>query len=464
MRIQFGTSGWRGIIARDFTWDRVDSVVDAIASHLGSLGFDSVAVGGDTRFQSPELAERAARRFAGYGFRAVLSDRPVPTPVLSHAVRRLALGGVVNFTASHNPFMYNGIKFSPSSGGPAGGDVTSAIEKLIEEQSRPAAGQGGVEVADLIAPYVADLPRFLDVDCFRDHTLRAVFDPFNGTSSGLLDRVLRGWGASVRTIHEKRDPLFDGRHPEPNEKGLEDLSSEVVRSGASIGLANDGDADRFGLVDESGIYVSPHDFLALLLDYLVSEKGVRGAAVRSVSTGSLMDRVASSAGLELIETRVGFKYLGACMLERQVSLAGEESGGLSVGGHVPEKDGILACLYAAEMVCKRKAGLGLQLRALWERYGRLFHRRLDLALDDPTRAALEAAFAEGAMKSIGGIPVVGRDTVDGARLRLEGGGWVLMRMSGTEPLARVYLEASSAGELDALEAGVGSLLPGAGRR
>lgn len=459
MKIAFGTSGWRGIIARDFTWDRVDSVVDAIAVLLQSKGLDGIVVGGDTRFLSPELAEAAAERFASYGFRTVLSDRPVPTPVLSHAVRRLSLGGVVNFTASHNPFMYNGVKFSPAHGGPAGSDVTSAIEKLVEEETRPVRGNGRVDAQDLVSPYVADLPRLIDPHVFAGHPLKVVYDPFNGTSSGLLDRILREWGAAVRTIHEKRDPLFDGRHPEPNEKGLADLSAEVARSGASVGLATDGDADRFGLVDEKGEYVSPHDFLALLLDYLVRERGARGAAVRSVSTGSLMDRVASASGLELVETKVGFKYLGACMLEREVALAGEESGGLSVGGHVPEKDGILACLYAAEMVCRRKAGLGAQLESLWARYGRLYHRRLDLALGDSTRASLEKAFAAGALPGIGGIPILKRDTVDGVRLHLEGGGWVLMRLSGTEPLARIYLEATSAAALDSLESGLIALVP-----
>ncbi len=459
MKVRFGTSGWRGVIARDFTWDRVDAVVDAIACHLLQEGRPSVVIGGDTRFLSPELAASSAERMAAFGFRVTLADRPVPTPVLSHAVRRLGLGGVINFTASHNPFIYNGIKFSPADGGPAQGSVTSALERLVESEAKPSRAPGGsVEVSDLTVPYRRDLEKFVSPSSFEGAGLRAVYDPFNGTASGLLDDILRKYGAAVRTIHERRDPLFDNRHPEPNEHGLADLSAEVVRSGAAVGLANDGDADRFGIVDEEGRYVSPHDFLPLLLEFLVEEKGITGAAVRSVSTGGLIDRVAAAHGLPLVETPVGFKYLGACMLERQVALAGEESGGLSVGGHVPEKDGILACLYAAEMICLRSMPLGGQLERMWSKYGRLLHSRLDIPLEEGVRDRLEAAFAPGALRSLGDSGIVSSDKVDGSRLLLEGGGWVLMRISGTEPLARIYLEAPSDPALGSLESAVRDLL------
>jgi alpha-D-glucose phosphate-specific phosphoglucomutase len=458
LEIRFGTSGWRGIIAREFTWDRVDAVVDAIAVFMTGRGRRSVVVGCDTRFLSPEMAEAAARRLAAAGFEVVLADRPTPTPVLSHAVRRLSAGGVVNFTASHNPFLYNGIKYSPWHGGPAGGDITSEIERLIEAGARPAPAGGSVSVTDLVSPYVEDLPRFLDVEAFRRAGLRVVYDPFNGTGSGILDGMLRSWGASVRTIHAERDPLFAGRHPEPNARGMLDASREVVVSGASIGLATDGDADRFGLVDEHGVYVSPHDFLALLLDYLAGVRGLRGAAVRSVSTGSLLDRVASARGIEVVETPVGFKYLGAAMLEREVLLAGEESGGLSIGGHVPEKDGILACLLAAEMVAARGEGLSAMLEKLWGVHGRLYQKRLDLELTDRTRARLKSAVLDSPPSSVGGIGVVSSDTLDGLRLHLDGGGWLLFRLSGTEPLARVYIQAGSPEMLDALESSLRDLI------
>jgi phosphoglucomutase len=454
-RISFGTSGWRGIIARDFTWEKVDRVVDSIAVFLLESGCGSVAVGGDTRFLSPEMARDAAGRLARAGLRVLLSDRPVPTPVLSHAVRTLGLGGAVNFTASHNPFMYNGIKFSPSHGGPAPSPVTSRIEALIEAGAAPSPGAGEVEITDFVTPYTATLQGLVDRAALTG--VRVVYDPFNGTGAGITDRFLVESGASVRTIHEVRDPLFAGRHPEPNRQGLADLSAEVSRSGASLGVATDGDADRFGLVDETGTYISPHDFLALLFEHLVTARGMRGACVRSVTTGSLVDRVAAAHGMETVVTPVGFKHLGAVMLEGGVVLAGEESGGLSIGGHVPEKDGILACLLAAEMTGSGE-GLGRRLEALWARFGRLHHRRLDIPLRPRTAELIRSTFLGGGPPALAGRRVVGTDSTDGTGLRLEDGSGVLVRMSGTEPLARFYLESSRETGLDELEAALDAML------
>jgi phosphoglucomutase len=455
VKIRFGTSGWRGIIAREFTWDRVDLLVDAISRWIIGQGRRSVVIGGDTRFLSPELAVSAADRMAGYGFRVFLSDRPVPTPVLSCAVRRLGAGGVVNFTASHNPPLYNGIKFSPSDGGPAGEEVTGAIELLLESAARPAAAVGNVETVDMVTPYLEGLDSILDTGRFEGPGLRVVYDAFSGTGSGVLDRKLMQLGASVRTINGERDPLFAGReHPEPNEKGLAQLSEEVVRSSGSMGAATDGDADRFGLVDSDGSYVSPHEFFPLLLGYLVSERGFRGTAVRSLTTSSLLDRVASRHGIPVVVTPVGFKYLGAVMTERDVVLACEESGGMSVLGHVPEKDGILACLLAAEMVCARGASLGDQLLRMRSEFGTTCNRRLDLKLDEGSRRRVDSLFFAGEPREIAGRTVTGVDRTEGVTLRLEGDAQVIVRLSGTEPLARVYIQAPSPGEVEDLAAGL----------
>lgn len=444
MRISFGTSGWRGIISRDFTWDRAMMVVDAIGAYLAETGRRSVAVGGDCRFLSPELSQAAAERLSGYGFDAFLSTGPVPTPVLSHGCRSMGLGGVINFTASHNPPLYNGIKFSPFHGGPADSAATGRIEELIQEGALPGKAQGSVSKADFVTPYLAGLNAFVRAGAFRGHdSLRVVYDAFSGAGSGVLDRKLIELGAAVRVINGSRDPLFAGRdHPEPNAAGLCQLSRQVVHSGATIGVATDGDADRFGIVDEAGSFVTPHDFLALLLDYL-ADSGMKGAAVRSVTTGSLMDRVASARGIPLSVTPVGFKHLGAAMLEGDVMLAGEESGGMSVGGHVPEKDGILACVLAAEMVCARGMGLGEQLRSLWDRYGRLFNARVDLPLSQGTIERIQRDWLQGHPRKAAGRPVLAVDRTDGVKLVLGPDTWVLVRLSGTEPLARVYLQSSS---------------------
>jgi len=456
MSITFGTSGWRGIISRDFTWDRAMSVVDAIGVFLSETGFRSVAVGGDCRFLSPELSHAAAERLSGYGFDVFLSRGPVPTPVLSHACRSRGLGGVINFTASHNPPLYNGIKFSPGHGGPADSPATGRIEELIRLGEQPVRSTGSVSTVDFVTPYLGDLNGFINAGVFRSHdSLRVVYDAFSGAGSGVLDRKLGELGASIRIINGTRDPLFAGReHPEPNAQGLLDLCAEVVKSGASLGVATDGDADRFGIVDENGVFVTPHDLLALLLDYL-AESGRSGAAVRSVTTGSLIDRVAAARGIPVKVTPVGFKHLGSAMLSGNVMLAGEESGGLSVGGHVPEKDGILACLLAAEMVCARREGLAAQLERLWNTHGRLFNTRVDLPLSPGTRDRIQRDWLDSDPRKAAGRPVLGVDRTDGVKLLLGPDTWVLVRLSGTEPLARVYIQSSSTSLCDELAESIG---------
>jgi phosphoglucomutase len=448
MNIKFGTSGWRGIISRDFTWDRAMAVVDAIALRLGETGHSSIAVGGDCRFLSPELSAAAAERMAEYGMKVYLSPVPVPTPVLSHGCRSMKLGGVINFTASHNPPLYNGIKFSPWHGGPAGGDDTGRIEALAASGAVPEkTATGKVIEHDFNTPYLADLDRLIDPSVFTRHdSLRVVYDAFSGAGSGVLDRKIVQLGGAVRVINGARDPLFAGRnHPEPNESGLAELSASVVKSGASLGLATDGDADRFGIVDENGVYVTPHDFMALLVDFL-ADSGLQGRVVRSITTGSLLDRVALSKGIPVVVTPVGFKYLGAEILSGGVLLAGEESGGLSLGTHVPEKDGILAGLLACRMICSSGKGIGELLEALWAKHGRFFNTRLDLALKPGMKELIEQRVFHGQMSEVAGLPVTETDRTDGVQMVLGDNTWVLVRLSGTEPLARVYVQSPDRNE------------------
>ncbi|MCK5115108.1 MAG: phosphoglucomutase/phosphomannomutase family protein [Candidatus Aegiribacteria sp.] len=451
MKIKFGTSGWRGIIAREFTWERVNRVVDAIGLLLHREGRNSIVIGGDCRFLSPELSESTADRMAGYGFEVLLSRGPCPTPVLSHACRKGGHGGVINFTASHNPPLYNGIKFSPWHGGPAGSDLTALLEKMIEEGGKPERDSGRVVKADLRTDYSKDIQKYLNADVFMNSDLKVVYDAFSGAGSGLLDRILVDLGASIRVINGTRDPLFAGRqHPEPGESGTADLALAVVSSGASLGVATDGDADRFGIIDENGEFVSPHDFLPLLLNYLIEVKGFTGTAVRSITTSSLIDRIARDHGFETIVTPVGFKYLGAEMLCGNVILAGEESGGLSIMDHIPEKDGILACLLAAEMVCAGGKGLAAQLDDLQKKYGRIYTSREDLPLDDSLGEHIRENYFKSDPSEIAGLAVHSIDRTDGVQMILEGGDWVLIRLSGTEPLARIYAQSDSSEKRDSI--------------
>lgn len=444
MKIKFGTSGWRGIIAKEFTWEKVKLIVDAISVRLQRENRDTIIVGGDCRFLSPEFAEETAERLADYGFRVVLADRPTPTPVLSYACRKGGYGGIVNFTASHNPPAYNGIKFSPHHGGPAGSELTTDIESIIEKGTVPDAGEGMVSVVNLIPDYLDNMRNIIDTSVFKDSGLRVVYDAFSGTGSRVLDRFLVKAGASVRVLNGERDPLFAGKqHPEPGDGGLFEVKQEVIKSNASIGFGTDGDADRFGLVDENGQFVSPHEFYPLLLRYLVKQKKYTGLVLRSITTGSLIDRVASSLGLKVAVTPVGFKHLGSRMLTETVILAGEESGGMSVYGHVPEKDGILACLLASEMVCRTGKGLALQLRELWQEFGRMYFVRRDIKLAAGVKEKIIGKCFETTPESICGKTVVSSDNLDGAKFIFADGSWVLIRLSGTEPIARLYSEATT---------------------
>ncbi len=444
MKIKFGTSGWRGIIAKEFTWDKVNLVVDAIAVRLQREKRDSIVVGGDCRFLSPEFAEETAERLAGYGFSVILADRPTPTPVLSYACRKGQHGGIINFTASHNPPTYNGIKFSPWHGGPAGGERTSDIEAIVEDGLRPDAGSGSVTVQNLIPDYVDSLKHVIDVSVFQNSGLRAVYDAFSGTGSGILDTFLVDNGAAVRVINGERDPLFAGKqHPEPGADGLRDVMKEVIKSGASIGFGTDGDADRFGLVDENGDFLSPHEFFPLVLRYLAEEKKYSGLVLRSITTGSLVDRVAASLGLSVEVTPVGFKHLGGRMLEEEVVLAGEESGGMSILGHVPEKDGILACLLASEMICRTGKGLASQLHELHDEFGRLYVARRDIKLAAGVKEKIVEKCFDNTPESIGDRKIISSDNLDGAKFTFSDGSWVLIRLSGTEPIVRLYSEADT---------------------
>ncbi|PIE51595.1 phosphoglucomutase [Candidatus Fermentibacteria bacterium] len=453
MTIKFGTSGWRGVISQEFTWDKAMAVVDAVTQRLLETGWKTVAVGGDCRFLSPELALATAERMAGYGFTVYLSPCPVPTPVLSHGCRSLKLGGVINYTASHNPPVYNGIKFSPFHGGPASGEDTGRIEELVSKGVIPErSGSGAVKEYDFITPYLSDIDSFITPEVFRScDSLRVAYDAFSGAGSGVFDRKIVELGGAVRVLNGRRDPLFAGReHPEPNEQGLKDLSENVRKSGATLGVATDGDADRFGIVDEKGNYVTPHDFMALLVEYL-SDSGHTGTIVRSVTTGSIIDRAASCRGLQVKVTPVGFKHLGAEIISGGVLLAGEESGGMSLGTHIPEKDGVLANLLACEMTCHYRKGLGQLLENLWERHGRLYNTRLDLPLTDGMKETILKTVFQGDMTEAAGLPVKGINRMDGVQLILEEDTWALVRLSGTEPLARIYVQSPSLQENSRIE-------------
>ncbi len=463
--IRFGTSGWRAVIAEEFTVANVRRVASAIAGHLASTGTASkgVFVGFDTRFLSDRFAREAAAVLAARGVPVSLSPAPVPTPVVAFAIVRGRRAGGINITASHNPPEYNGLKFSTADGAPARPEVTRAIETLVDSQGAgpvggpPDAGLSRIRALDMRAAYSRHIGRLVRLGAIRRARLRLGCDPRHGASiaymGGLLARVTR----SLVAIHDNADPRFGGEGPDCGETQLKTLARLVRSKRLHLGLATDGDGDRFGIVDRGGVFIPPNLFLAVLADYLLTERRMPGGVGRSVATTHLLDAVCAHHGRRLYETPVGFKYLGEHLTSGRAFLVCEESAGLSLRGHVPEKDGILAGLLAAEMVAVRRKSIREQARDLFKKVGPLYSRRIDYHIEAAARERL-ARRLEDVPSTFAGRRVARLDTSDGRKMIFADGSWLLLRPSGTEPLVRCYAEARTPRDLGSLLAAARSLL------
>ena len=455
--IHFGTSGWRGIIAEDFTFPGVRRASAAIAGHvLAQKKNPTLIVGYDTRFFSPEFALTAAEVLRSHGCKILMCGEPTPTPVIAHAILHGNLDGGVNITASHNPAAYNGLKFSGPDGGPALPEITKDIEKRAA--AIPEGGADHHEIKndfpriDPREPYFEQLSKLIRFDVLAKAKGSFVCDAVHGCGAGWLDRVLADHDVSVTEIRANRDVLFEGTGPDPSEENLAPLRKAVTEKKSLAGLATDGDADRFGIVDRDGSFVQPNHILALAFDYLLETRGYKLGAHRSVATTQLLDAVAKLHGVKVYETPVGFKYVGPLLREDKIALGGEESAGMTIRGHVPEKDGILACLLVAEMIAARQASLGEQLRDLFRRVGREYWPvRVNLHLPGETQAKLPARLKED-FKTFAGRRVAKTDRTDGVQLTFEDGSWILMRPSGTEPVVRIYTESDTKAESEKLAA------------
>ncbi|PYS87811.1 MAG: phosphoglucomutase [Acidobacteria bacterium] len=457
MKIRFGTSGWRSIIADDFTFENVRCVTNAISSYLKRQDEKtgrSLIIGHDTRFMGEKFAAVAADIASRKGFSVFLCTHPVPTPTISHAIQSLQAAGAINFTASHNPPEYQGIKFSTADGAPALPEVTQQIEKAIEAKDEPEDESGGNIIEhDPKAAYLDDLRSKVDLEAIKDSKARYAYDPLWGTGRGYLDKILRDDGIEVETIHDWRDVTFGGRSPEPGEDHVDELREAVASKGLTLGLATDGDGDRFGVIDSNGEFITPNQLIAVLTDYLADSRGWKLGVARSVATSHLVDRVAKERDIEVFETPVGFKYIGELINEDKIILGGEESAGLSIRGHYPEKDGIIACLLAAEAVAVRKKSLTEQLEDLYQRVGKLESGRIGVKLDDAVAAKLKEKLAEEP-DHIAGRKVQKINRLDGVKFLFADDAWILMRPSGTEPMVRIYAESEHKEDLaELLEAG-----------
>jgi phosphoglucomutase len=465
--IKFGTSGWRGLIARDFTFENVRLATQAIADYLGEERKNKespihtrkpiVIVGHDTRFLGHEFSLAAAEVLAANGLTPLLCERDTPTPVIAHTIRaRKAIGGI-NMTASHNPAEWQGLKFSLYNGAPATPEVTKPIEariqKLVASNWSFKAAVVGTFKCKTIDPqpdYFKQLKKLIDFRVIKKAKLKIAVELMYGTGRGYLDCLLeKAGGARVTTFHNELNPLFGGHHPEPNAEGMAEVSAFVRSGKAQIGLGLDGDADRFGIVDKDGTWLTPNQILALALYHLKKNRKWTGAVVRTVPTSHQVDEVARLLNVKVHETPVGFKFIGALMESEAIIVGGEESGGLSVKGHVPEKDGILACLLMAELVATERKSLGKILQALEAQTGEFHTDRLNVSIPPEKKEALLRKL-QGGLPSIGAFEVEKFITTDGYKFLLPGGEWVAFRASGTEPLIRCYIEAKSAANLDRL--------------
>ncbi len=453
MIIKFGTSGWRAIIADDFTFSNVRLVTESICSYLkeaNAANGQTIIIGHDSRFMGETFCEVAAEIAKNKGFRVLLCDHPTPTPTISHAILANNACGGINFTASHNPPEYQGIKFSTSDGSPALPEITKRVEEIIVHRPNLEDVSGGkIESFNPRQAYLDDLKTKISFDVIAEANGKYAYDALYGTGRGYLDKVLRDLGLEVETLHDWRDVTFGGKSPEPSEKQVGELIEAVKSKNLTLGLATDGDGDRFGVIDGNGNFISPNHLIAILLDYLAESRGWTKGVARSVATSHFIDRVAKSRGLKVYETPVGFKFIGELINKDEIILGGEESAGLSIRGHFPEKDGILACLLAAEAVAARGKSLTEQLSELESKVGKLESGRIGVKLTQEVAAKLKEKLAQEPSE-IGGKKIVKINRMDGVKFIFADESWMLMRPSGTEPMVRIYAESESITDLEEL--------------
>jgi len=460
--IHFGTDGWRGVVADDFTYDNVRAVSQAVAWYLAEDP-RPVVVGHDSRYCAELFAREVARVLAANGRHVLLLDGPAPTQVSSWTVvDRGAAGGVV-VTASHNPPEFNGLKYKPDYGGSASPEVVRALEELTvraqhegvrAEPFDEALRAERVEIVDPRPAYIAQIGRMVDLPRLRDAGLRILHEAMHGSGAGWVRMLLSGGRTVVDELHAERNPGFGGLHPEPIEQYMPQAMERMRAGGHDLGIANDGDADRVGIIDERGVFVNQLQVMALLCMYLLEKRGERGALVRSLTTTGMVDKLAERFGVPVYELQVGFKYIGPKMTETDALIGGEESGGFGFRGHLPERDGVLAGLMVAQMIVDYGMPLSRILAHLEDLVGPHAYARHDIQLQrdgyDKRRDAMYARIKSNPPESLAGARIARSRDDDGFKYYLEDGSWVLVRFSGTEPLIRVYSEAPTRARVDEL--------------
>jgi alpha-D-glucose phosphate-specific phosphoglucomutase len=450
--IKFGTDGWRGIIADDFTFHNVRRVAGALASYVLKYEHASrgVWIGYDTRFASQSAAQVAAEVIASAGIAVKLANDYTPTPAVSYAVKQNGAAGGVMITSSHNPWNWNGVKFKGSFGGSATPGIMQKVEEELRAEARPRRTKAAIEEVDLKAPYVAAVCRFADMDLIGKAKFKVAIDSMYGSGRGILAGIFRQIGVQHVAIRQEVNPLFPGINPEPIEPHVALLQQTVIREKCDAGLATDGDADRIGAVAEDGSFVDSHKIFCVLLRWLLERKKWSGDVVRAFNTTRMLDRIAARHGRKLYETQIGFKYTADLMMEHDILIGGEESGGIGYSRFLPERDGVLNCLLLANAMAEEGKPLGQLVADLQRDFGPHYYGRRDLHIPDEIKQNAIHRARNASTQSLGRYRVVKKENLDGVKFFLDAPtnangaeAWILFRASGTEPLLRAYAEAAS---------------------
>ncbi len=450
--IKFGTDGWRGVIADDYTFENVRRVAGAIAAYVLKKEDPKkgIVIGYDTRFGSRRFAQATAEVIAGAGIAVKIADDYTPTPALSYAVKNLGTAGGVMITSSHNPFNWNGVKFKATYGGSATPGIIGQIEAEVRAGSMPKGTTAKIEEVDFKTPYVAAITKFADVNKIAKANFKFAIDCMYGSGRNVLSEIFSSRGVQHVQIRNEVNPLFPGINPEPIQPHVQALQEVVVKEKCHAGFATDGDADRLGAAAEDGSFVDSHKIYSILLQWLLKTKDWPGDVVRAFNTTRMLDRIAAKHGRKLIECGIGFKYICDLMMEREILIGGEESGGIGLQRHLPERDGILNSLLLANVMADEGKSLGQLVAALQSEYGPHFYARRDLHIPNDVKNAAIARAASNETTSLGRYKILRKENLDGIKFYLDtpikdkgAEAWLLLRSSGTEPLMRIYTEASS---------------------
>lgn len=450
-KIVFGTDGWRGIIARDFTFENVYTVAQAIADYLNlKEGEKSTVIGHDTRFMGDDFAKCVAEVFAANGIKVLLGTGIMSTPAVSRIIKNRNLSGGIMITASHNPSNYSGVKFKADYAGSADETITAEMEKFLYKNEvkkmdyKKACDAGLITEAKLQEEYLEGVKEYIDIEALKKAKhLNFVVDSMFGAGGKAIENIMSETECEIKTIRSEPNPSFPGIAPEPIALNLEALMTAVKENKAVAGIATDGDADRVGAVDENGNFITPHQIVALLLIHLIENKKLTGKIVKTISSSYLISKIAEEYNLETIETPIGFKHICKLMREEDILIGGEESGGIGFKNYIPERDGILSGLLLIEFLAEKGKTLGQMIDYLDEKFGKLRYSRIDCHFPNEQKVKALQSFMDNPPKEVLGKKVKEVKTYDGIKLIFEDNTWLLYRASGTEPLLRIYTEAHS---------------------